>query len=66
MIPQSKNTKTCILQKFRPDTIFNYKFLMLSAINFNDKMFFKANKIENVISERVLSAKLQTAHLPSA
>jgi len=52
-------------QHFRPDAIFYYKLLMLTAIYFNNYLLFKADKIENVIFVRVLSAKFQTFHLPA-
>jgi len=32
MVPKSKNAKTSLFQHFRPDAIFNYKLLMLTAI----------------------------------
>ena len=34
------------------------KLLMLSAIYFNDKHYFQTSKIEDIVTERVLTAKL--------
>ncbi len=66
MIPKSDNSKTSILQCYCSDDVFLHTFLMLTAINFNNDLFFKAYEIENVIFKRVLSAKFQTFNLPAS
>ncbi len=66
MIPKSNNTKTGFFQYIRPDVVFPQTFLMLTSINFNNKLFFKAYKIENVVFKRVLSAKFQSINLTSS
>jgi len=66
MVPKSKNAKTGLFQLFRSHAIFYYKFLMLTTIYFYDYLFFKINKIENVIFIRVLSPEFQAFHLPAA
>ncbi len=66
MIPKSNNAKTGILQCFCPDAVFSETFLMLTAIYFNNDLFFKAYEIKNVIFKRVLSAELQTVNLPAS
>lgn len=66
MIPKSKNAKTGILQYFRPDIVFCQTFLMLTTIYFNNKFFFKASEIENIIFKWMLSTKFQTFNLSAS
>ncbi len=66
MIPKSKNAKAGILQGFCPYAVFCQAFLMLAAIYFYNKLFFQANKIEDVVFKRVLSAKFQAIKLTAS
>lgn len=66
MVPKSKNAKTGFFRQFRSDAIFGSLFLMLTPVNFNNKLLFKANKIEHEIFKWVLPPKFQTDHLPAA
>jgi len=64
MVPKTKNAKTSLFQHFRPDAVFYYTLLMLTTIYFNNYLFFKADKIENVIFIGVLVCEI--SNLPSA
>jgi len=50
-------------QPIRPLCIGNSLFSMLAAINLNDKLLLKANKIHDVGANRLLSPKLMAANL---
>lgn len=66
MVPKSQNAKTSGLKHLCSNAVFFHGFLVLTIVYFNNNPFFNTNEIENIILERMLSAKFQTAHLPAA
>ena len=58
-IPKPQNTKTSLLEVACPNLIVPRLLPMLPPIYLDDKLLFQADEIENVITERMLSAKLQ-------
>ena len=65
-VPKPKHLQPFILQEFSPSHIIFALFwnIMLSPIQFNDQILFRAKEIQNVISKRLLSTKLQPCQFP--
>jgi len=51
--------ETSFRQSQCPHVVIHGLFLMVSAIYLNDQHYFQAYEIENVVTKRVLTAKLE-------
>jgi len=63
IVPEPENTKTSCLQFLCAILAILCLLPMLAPIYFNDQFVFQADKIEDVITKWVLTAKFQTADL---
>jgi hypothetical protein len=63
IVPEPENTKTSFLQFLCAIFVILCLLSMLGPIHFNDQFVFQSDKIENVITKSVLTAKFQTTNL---
>jgi hypothetical protein len=66
VIPKSQDIETLIPQPDISLNIVSHLLTMLSAVDLNDQSFFQTNKIDDVASQRLLAAKLNTVNLPES
>lgn len=58
IVPKTKHPKACYLKEARSLIVCTSCFRMLPPIKFDDQLSFQADKIENIVAERMLAAKL--------
>jgi hypothetical protein len=63
IVPEPENTKTSFLQFLCAIFVILCLLSMLGPIHFNDQFVFQSDKIEDVITKSVLTAKFQTTNL---
>jgi hypothetical protein len=63
VVPEPQNPKPGVLEK--PGASGVSVFSVLPAVDFHRQLCFEADKVEDVVSERVLPSKFETADLPS-
>ena len=57
IVPETQNPEALLFKKCRPALVTTDEFSVLSSINFDNKHCLKADKIDNILSERMLTAK---------
>jgi len=60
VVPEAKDVKSLIFKPSIPDSILILLLGMLTAIELNDKAFFKTDEINYIGTERLLTFELQT------
>ena len=63
IIPKPENLKTGCLQFTCTESIIFSLFFILATVNFDDQLYSQTDKIKYVITEWMLTAKLDTQHL---
>jgi len=64
MIPESQNYKSLLVQPSIPFPIIIALFRVLAAIDLDNYFLCQANKVDDVIPQRLLPTKLEFIKLP--
>ena len=63
MIPEAHHAKPFSCQKSRAFIIIFFLLLMMPTIDFDDQLWFQTAKINDIVSNRMLTAKTKVTHL---